>query len=237
MLSALKSLYRLFIPAVCPVCGAVLSADSSEVCMECMMHLPYTHLWAASQNAMEQRLSGNIPVVRAAALFWFREQSKWRSVIHDFKYHNQWYIAGQMGRLCAQRFQESGFFDDVDLIIPVPLHPWRRLLRGYNQSEYIAAAISRQTKIPYCFNAVRRCKNNPPQVSQNYSSRWTNIEDIFAVSRPELLEGKHIVIVDDVFTTGATIITLAKIILKACGGNVRISVATLAVSQRISEAQ
>lgn len=237
MFPAIKHLYRLLIPAVCPVCGAVIESDNTVACAECLLLAPYTYLWSQKDNIMEQRLCSHTPIVRAAALLWFREHSAWRSFIHDFKYHSQWYMAEQAGEMCAIKFQEGGFFDDVDLIIPVPLHPYRRLLRGYNQSEYIAAGISRVTKIPYCFNAVRRLKNNPPQVTQGYSSRWKNIDNIFSVSSPEALRGKHIVIVDDVFTTGATIIALAQLIERVCDGNVRISVATLAVSQHISELQ
>ena len=235
MLSALRRLYRLFIPALCPVCGAMLEAEEGVACLKCMLQAPYTHLWEWPQNPMEQRLASHIPVVRAASLLWFQEHSSWRSVIHDFKYHSQWYAAEQMGRLCGLKLKEADFFRDVDLIVPVPLHPLRRLVRGYNQSEHIAAGISAVTKVPCCFGAVRRLKNNPPQVAQSYSSRWTNIDKIFAVSRPEALVGKHIVIVDDVFTTGATIVALSQLILSACNGNVRISVATLAVSQRITD--
>lgn len=235
MLRALKSLYRLFIPAVCPVCGSILEAEESVACLKCMLQAPYTYLWEQQDNPMELRLRCHIPVVRAASMLWFREHSLWRDVIHDFKYHSQWYAAEQMGRLCALKLKDADFFSDVDLIVPVPLHPYRRLVRGYNQSEHIAAGISAAAKVPCCFNAVRRLRNNPPQVGQNYTSRWANIDKIFAVSRPEALVGKHIVIVDDVFTTGATIIALAQAILLSCNGNVRISVVTLSVSERIAE--
>lgn len=235
MFPAIKHLYRLLIPAVCPVCGAVIESDNTVACAECLLLAPYTYLWSQKDNIMEQRLCSHTPIVRAAALLWFREHSAWRSFIHDFKYHSQWYAAEQMGRLCGLKLKEADFFRDVDLIVPVPLHPLRRLVRGYNQSEHIAAGISAVTKVPCCFGAVRRLKNNPPQVAQSYSSRWTNIDKIFAVSRPEALVGKHIVIVDDVFTTGATIVALSQLILSACNGNVRISVATLAVSQRITD--
>lgn len=230
---AIHAFVQLLFPSTCPACGKVLTDIERFVCLDCNLSAPYTNLWQSRDNAMEQRFWGQVAIERAAAFLWFTEQSVWRTVIHNFKYRSHWYYAESMGRWFATELLRSDFLEGIDTIVPVPLHPFRRLVRGYNQSEYIAAAISRQASIPYCFNAVRRIRNNPPQSTMQYRERWENSSSLFAVTHPEKLIGKHILLVDDVFTTGATLISLAQTITAACNGNVKISVATLAVSRHI----
>lgn len=233
--SILRSLLHLFAPPSCPVCGKILSRAEHFVCIDCHLSAPLTNLWQSRDNVIEQRFWGQVPIVRAAALWWFVEGSAWQQVVHNFKYRSHWYYAENMGRWFGAEAADSGFFEDIDLIVPVPLHPLRRLERGYNQAEHIAYGISTQTSIPYCFNAVHRTRNNPPQAQMRYSERWNNIEGLFAISNPERLTGRHILIVDDVFTSGATIISLAQAINTACNGDVKISVATIAASRRLLE--
>jgi ComF family protein len=130
---------------------------------------------------------------------------------------------------------DSDNFEDIDLIIPIPLHFRRRLRRGYNQSEQLAIGVARKMGVAYDFRAVRRHLYNESQTLKSRTERWDNVEEIFEVRRAERLRGHHILLVDDVLTTGATITSCASAIIKACGGDVRISVASLAVSRRILE--
>lgn len=182
---------------------------------------------------MEQRFWGVVPIERAAAFLWFTEGSRYRALIHQFKYHGQWYLAENMGRWFASELKVGDFLEGVELIVPVPLHWRRRIMRGYNQSEHIAHGISRATGIPCCFSAVKRTVHNPPQAGMKYINRWDNINNIFSVPHPERLIGRHILLVDDVFTSGATLLALATQIHRACNGNVKISVATLAASSHL----
>ena len=184
---------------------------------------------------MEQRFWGIVPIERAAAFMWYIEGSAWRDIIHEFKYHNHWFLAQNMGYWFATELLRTNFLEGIDLIVPVPLHWRRRLTRGYNQTEYIALGISRKTGIKYCFDAVKRTINNPPQAGMEFINRWQHIENIFTTTHPERLKGKHILLVDDVFTSGATLTTLSQSIIKACDGDVKISVATLAASRHLAD--
>lgn len=226
------ALKRLIIPEICPLCGKRLIAAERFICLSCYSTAPYTNQWKSRDNMMEQRFWGIVPIERAAAFLWYIEDGGYRDLIHLFKYHSQWFVAQYMGSWFATELTRCDFLDGVDLIVPIPLYITRRLSREYNQSEYIAIGISRYAKIPYCFNAVRRVVNNPSQtVLEKEFDRWGNVEGIFKVVRPEKLKSRHILLVDDVFTTGATIISCAQSIIKSCNGDVKISVATLAASQ------
>lgn len=231
----LHALRTIIIAPTCPICGKRLGASETFVCLDCQLAAPYTHLWQSRDNTMEQRFWGIVPVERAAAFMWFTEGSPWRAMIHEFKYHNHWFLAENLAQWYATELLRTDFLQGIDLIVPVPLHWRRRLARGYNQSEYIAAGISSKSKIPYSFNAVKRSINNPPQAGTNFIDRWQNIDNIFTVKHPEALVGRHILLVDDVFTSGATLTTLATAIRTACGGNVKISVATLAATRHLVE--
>ena len=182
---------------------------------------------------MLQRFEGIVPVERAAALLWFSENSHWREIIHQFKYHNQWFLAENIGSWLASEILSSNFFDGIDVILPVPIYWRRRLIRGYNQTEHLAAGISRITSIPYNFKALKRIVNTSPQARQSYLERWQDMENIFAVTHPEQLIGRHLLLVDDVFTSGSTLIHLAQTIIKACNGNVKISVISFAASRHL----
>jgi ComF family protein len=151
--------------------------------------------------------------------------------VHRFKYTNEWLTSYNLGRWLGILMRQRGNFDDVDVIIPVPLHWWRRLSRGYNQSEYIARGIAKSLGCKVLTHAVRRHHYNRTQTSQSATERWNNVEGIFRVTQPKRLQGRHILLVDDVFTTGATIMSLGETILKAVD-NCQLSVATLAITRQ-----
>ncbi len=232
-LRLLSSLRQLLFPATCPICGRRLKEQDSYLCLDCALTAPITNLWRSRGNPIEHQCWGQMAIERAAAFLWFSDNSPWQQLIHNFKYHNHWYYAENMGRWFATELSTSDFLDGIELIVPVPLH-WRRTLwRGYNQSEHIAAGMSHISSIPYDFSVVRRIVHTPPQARMRYADRWSNISDIFAVTHPERLVGRHILLVDDVFTSGATLMALARAIYEACDGNVKISIATLAASHHL----
>lgn len=221
----------LFAPHTCPVCHGRILRDNLAVCTMCEITAPLTNLWEEADNVMTQRFWGIIPIQRAAALFWFVDGSPWRSAIHHFKYGGAWLTAYNMGRWLGRLLRQSGNFDDIDLVVPIPLHWRRRLLRGYNQSEYIARGIAVELGVKVDFRTLYRHRYNHSQTSKHISERWGNVEGIFRVRNAERFNGKHILLVDDVLTTGATIISAAETILNVTS-ECKISVATLATTRR-----
>lgn len=228
--SWLSDLRALLFPPVCPVCGKAMDEGARTVCTACRAAIPLTRFWEEFDNPMTQRLWGLVPVVHASALFFFVSSGGWRKLIHGFKYHGAWRVAREMGRWYGSYLADSGLYSDVDVVVPVPLHFRKRLKRGYNQSEYLAEGIAAELGVPVDRRSVLRCRNNPSQALSRKSDRWGNVEGVFGVRRPERLAGRHILLVDDVFTTGATVVACAETILQHAAGS-RISIAALAVSK------
>ena len=152
---------------------------------------------------------------------------------HRFKYNSAWNIAYRMGRWYGSELKASGLYDDVDVIIPVPLYWIKTMWRGYNQCNYIAQGMAKEMGVKVIRYNVYRKRNNPSQTTQSNTERWENVDGIFGVRNPERLRNKHILLVDDVLTTGATIHSCAKAILSAAP-TCRISIATLAVAGRLA---
>lgn len=213
-------------PKACVVCGDRLGVGENVICSVCASHLPRTHYQKMPyDNTMARMLWGRIPVERVAALFYFEPQSEMSRIIYSMKYRNHPDDAVFMGRIAAKEMAVSGFFNGIEAIVPVPLARNRQRSRGYNQSNEIAKGISSLMGIPVIDGAVVRTTFTE---SQTHKSRWQrleNVENAFELKKGALLHGKHVLVVDDVMTTGSTIAACAKEILKA--GNVKISVLTL----------
>ncbi|MBQ3581540.1 MAG: ComF family protein [Alistipes sp.] len=229
--SLIRDLRSIVVPRSCAVCGGDLPPTKHLICSACEATAPLTNLWCEPSNAMMERFWGLLPVCHASALFWYVEGSPWRDAVHRFKYAGRWLSAYDMGRWYGALMREAGTYADVDVIVPVPLHWWRRIGRGYNQAEYIARGIARELGVEVASRAVVRHRYNESQTRQSNFRRWANVEGIFRVRRAEELRGKHILLVDDVFTTGATILSLGETILRAVP-DARLSVAVLATTRR-----
>lgn len=226
----LDAALSLLFPAQCIGCGKVLTSRQKWVCAECFGSMPTTYFHLDDDNFMADRLRSISPsIVSGAAQFYFVHKSQWRAVIHEIKYRRAWLSARKMGVWYGLDLAQSPSFSGVDLVVPVPLHPSRRLKRRYNQAEMIAEGIAQSMGCPLERHALRRLRNNPSQVTRTRSERWTNVEGLFEVVRPARLEGKHILLVDDVFTTGSTIVACISAIETAIPSS-RISVATLAIA-------
>ena len=231
----LRDVASLFLPRTCLACGRVLLENEGCVCLACRYNMPLTNFAKRKDNPIKLLFENVLPVESAAAMFWFVGGTEWQRIIHNFKYHGRWFFAQKMGEWLGEELLDSGNFDDIDLIVPIPLHYRRRLRRGYNQSEQLALGVGRKMGVECDFRWVRRRHYNDSQTSKSRSERWDNVEEIFDVRRAERLRGKHILLLDDVLTTGATMASCASAIVKACEGDVRISIASLSVSRRIIE--
>ena len=231
----LRSLSSLIYGDGCIICGDHTQKGMHSICTKCRLEIPLTHFYSEEDNPVKERFDGFVAVEQASAMFFYVTNSRWQGLVHRFKYSGKWQIAYSMGRWYGSLLKESGLYTDIDVIVPVPLHPIKILKRGYNQSEHIAIGVSRGLGVKYDFRAVRRVSNTASQALTQQSERWRNMESVFKVRREQQLRGRHILIVDDVFTTGATTTSCIESIITACQGDVRISVATLAVSRRLVE--
>ncbi len=231
--SGWRALRSLLFPARCIVCGEGISDAMHGICTMCRYNIPLTHFWLTEDNPTRRHLEGLIPIVHASSFYFFIDGSMWRRLIHRFKYGSEWRLARTMGYWYGTELRSSTLYGDVDVIVPVPLHYCKRLKRGYNQSRYIAEGMAEAMGIRIEAGAVRRVRNNPPQALSDMHTRWDNVEGIFEVSGAERLRGQHILLVDDVLTTGATLTSCARTILEAAP-DCRISIATLAVSRKVT---
>ena len=231
--SVVLDVASLMLPRTCLACGRVLLENEGCLCLSCRYNMPMTDFARRKENPMKSLFGNMLPIESAAAMFWFVGGTDWQRVIHNFKYRGRWFCAQKLGEWLGEELRDSGNFDDIDVIVPIPLHFRRRLVRGYNQSEQLALGVARKMDVKCDFGAVRRKIYNESQTLKSRKERWDNVEEIFEVRKAHKLRGRHILLIDDVMTTGATISSCAESIYRACEGDVRISIATLAVSRRV----
>ena len=225
-----RRLLDLISPRICVVCGRRLSVTEEVICNKCNLHLPRTGF---SNNPYENEMAklfwGQIPIERAAALFHYESHAEIANIIYQLKYKNHPEIGPLMGRMVATELKRDDFFDGIDVIIPVPLTKKRFRQRGYNQSEEIAKGISEVTGLPVNKEVVKRTAFKGSQTRRSRWDRQENVEYAFELTPGEPIAGKHLLIVDDVVTTGSTIVACAKELVKA--GSVKISVLSLGLTR------
>lgn len=224
-----SDIFHLFVPRVCPACGKTLVEGEVTFCTLCRMNAPMTNHPTEAHNALLEHLREEVPVERAAALLRFVKGSGWQRTIHEFKYSGSWRIARECGRWLGEALAEGGLFYDVDVVVPVPLHRRKLLHRGYNQADYIAEGVAEALARPRSVGNLIRHRNNPSQARKRRRERWENVEDLFSVLHPEEFEGKHILLVDDIITTGATIGSAAEALLRQVPG-AKVSICTFATA-------
>ena len=221
----LREFSSLFFPMVCVTCGDKLLAQENIICLACLCKLPKTNNYKEPDNTPEQLMAGRIPFERIAAFCIFSKKGTIAPLIHHLKYRNRDDIGIFLGEMYGEELLGSEFLQSIDVIVPVPLHPKKRKQRGYNQAEMIAKGLSKTTSIPISTDNLIRTIHNPTQTKFDKTRRWENVKDIFDVKNPEAFEDKHILLVDDVITTGST--------LEGCGvalqkcNNLKISIVTI----------
>ena len=224
------SFWSLLFPRCCVVCGSPLSRGEECLCTCWHLNLPRTGFHLRKDNPVECLFWGRIPgLKRASSFLFYRKGSDFRRILHLLKYGGYKELGEVMGRYMSAELSSGEFFDGVDMIIPVPLHRKKQKLRGYNQSEWIARGIASVTGIPLCAECMIREKNTETQTRKSTFERWENVEGIFKLCDTVHFEGKHVLLVDDVLTTGATTVACASAFARVSG--IRISVLTLAVAE------
>ena len=236
VLHALRALADVLMPRFCLVCGKRLLVGERKLCLACLADIPYTLFEKRSRNPMADKLNSIIAedVERkceysyATALFLYSNAAGYRHIPHQIKYHSDIYLGEMFGRILGDRIASSPHFQDIDAIIPVPLHWTRQFARGYNQAEIIAKEIARQTGKPLRTDLLFRCRRTKTQTKLNIQDKSANVSGAFAIRRGASAEGiSHALIVDDTFTTGSTVYSCYKILRTALPPPSRISVACL----------
>ncbi|MBQ7942217.1 MAG: ComF family protein [Muribaculaceae bacterium] len=224
-----NSLLDLFFPRTCPVCNRTLASHEKHICTECMLDIPRTNFHLQDFNAMEQLFAGKVPIEKAAGYFYYEKGNPYSGILHRMKYHNMPQIGRYTAALYAKELISCKTFFGIDCIIPVPLHRHKLISRGYNQSEYIAAGFADIFKIPIYSDIIIATKSHESQTHKGIYERWLNTQGIFSARNTEILKDKHVLIVDDVVTTGATLLSAALTISGIPG--IKISLATLGVAR------
>lgn len=214
-----EPLLSLFLPRRCVICDKRLGKGEEHICAGCLTTLIHPTLLDPTDNEVARRIWGFHTIRAGVTLYYYKRGSEAHQLLQAMKYRGRIDVCKSMGRMLASTFTDSGFFDTIDAIVPIPLSKARRRWRGYNQASHIAQGISKVTGIPILEKALARVKDNETQTHQNYTQRVENVKDIFAVEKQLPIDGKHLLIIDDVITTGATlhsaIATLSKAYPKA----------------------
>jgi ComF family protein len=216
----------LLFPRLCYACGNHLVRNENIICTECYVVIPRTGYHSEKENPVAQLFWGRCLLEKAAAFSYYNKGSRIRKLIHNLKYKGIKEIGFELGRIYGLTLKSSGFTDDIDLIIPVPLHPSKKRKRGFNQSEIISDGIADATGLPLNVTSLVRATSSETQTKRSRYERWINVEGIFKVTDAGPLKGKHILLVDDVITTGSTIESCANELFKTEG--VKVSVVALA---------
>lgn len=225
----LSSFSRLILPNNCLLCENELIDLEENICVFCVSKLPYTLFEKMEgQTALDKLFWGRISIENSFSLLFFEKQGLAQPLLHAIKYQHQKHLAIQMGVLIGKRWMEKACHDPIDALVPIPLHHKRQFSRGYNQSAFLAKGIGIPLQIPVLEGVLERAKNVKTQTKLNRFQRWNNVSEIFeAKCLPE--EIKHIALVDDVITTGATLEAACRV-LNEKFPELRISIISLAIA-------
>lgn len=222
-----RELTDLFYPELCVTCHRPLVPGEHTLCMYCLQDMPLTHSEHENDNAVSRLFWGFFPVAGATALLYYHRGSRYHALLHRFKYNGERQIGEHLGYFFGLRLTAT-LFAAADCLVPVPLHPDKLRRRGYNQSRCIADGLAAALHLPVEEGVLIRTVATDTQTHSGRWERFNNVRSIFAVQDGERLAGRHVILVDDVITTGATISACAEALLAIPG--IRISVAALAVA-------
>ena len=199
----LNNLLAVFYPHYCEGCGSDVVRDDHFLCARCLHQLPETHFFEAPENPIEKIFYGRLHLQQAGATFYFTKNSLLQHLLVQLKYKGNKESGYFLGRMLGYSLQKTERFNDVDIIVPLPLNKKKEFIRGYNQAEIICKGIQSVWYKPILNKAIERIRFTESQTHQNRASRWQNMEGVFSICDISAIQHKHILLIDDVITTGA----------------------------------
>lgn len=218
---------HLFFPKLCVTCREPLIQAEEQICLECLCDLPQTNFHRQEENPVCQLFMGKVDIVNASAWLHYEKGTKVQQLIHAFKYYDNRALAYQMGRQMGMSLQ--AYIDkETDWLIPVPLHRKRHRQRGYNQSEWICRGLASVIHVPVYTDGLQRKTASGTQTDKSIYARWINVQDIFTLKDTQCLEGKHVLLIDDVITSGSTLSACAEVL--SAIPDIKVSILALAAA-------
>jgi ComF family protein len=227
--SYLADLVALVFPQLCPACGESLVAGENIICTNCLFNLPLTNFHLQPDNVVARQFWGKVNIQGAYALYYFTKGGKVQNLLHLFKYKGMRKIGVVLGNIAGGQLAKSDIFNTVDMIIPVPLHKSRLKQRGYNQSACFAEGLAQKLNAGVDETSLLRIKATETQTHKSRFSRFENMQQVFEIVDPEKLKNKHVLLVDDVVTTGSTLEACAALLLEIEG--LKLSIAAIAYAE------
>jgi len=228
VLGGFRNLVGLFFPRICVACEENVPTKGKMICLTCQNELEYTNHHFTPKNDFESHFLGRIPLVRGAAMFFYRKDTAIQSILQQLKYQGNKDIGIQLGVEYAQVLSENNMLSGIDYIVPVPLHWRKQKQRGYNQAEAFGNGISLTSGIPQLTDLITKIEESASQTRMSRGERVENVSNVFAINEKYNMKGKHVLIVDDVLTTGATLEACAK---KLNLNEVKVSMVTIAIGR------
>jgi ComF family protein len=202
-------------PNICLLCDRPLVRGEKDLCLHCLYNLPISIPKSFCKNPAADRFYGKIPFEKATAGYFYQKESNIQKALELIKYKGEKELGERLAIYIGSKLLDNGFFENVDLLVPVPLHRKKEKKRGYNQSEWIARGLSKVSDIPINTDNLLRNLQNPTQTTKSIWERWENIQGHFVIRDPKVFANKHILLVDDVLTSGSTLEACGQAILKA----------------------
>lgn len=225
--SHLNAAWKLIYPTSCVICGGSLSSIEKQICIHCKISLPYTNFHQVDQNPLFQLLKGRIELHYISSFLFFDVGFKTRNILHSLKYRKNKELAEEIGVWYGEEIKEY-LPRDIDIIVPVPLHPKKQKIRGYNQSEAFAVGLEKSTGIMVEKSSLKRVEHTSSQTQKSRHDRVDSVSRAFRIEKNANLHAKRVLLVDDVITTGATIETCYHLLKEA--GTERVDILTIACS-------
>ncbi|WP_367057301.1 phosphoribosyltransferase family protein [Algibacter sp. 2305UL17-15] len=224
----MKSIINLFFPKVCYACSDYLSDNEETICINCRHDLPVTDFHFNNDNAIQNVLRGRAKIEHGTALFRFEKKGPVQQLIHGLKYRGYEHIGVLLGDWLGGELKTVAGYQNIDMVIPVPMHPKKLKKRGFNQVSKFGQQIAKALNSQYVDDVLIKITNTASQTTKKQFTRWTNNDELFALKNITTIENKHILLVDDIITTGATLEACISVLSQA--KNTKISIATMAIA-------